>query len=320
MQQRDGEPDAGYQLRRLNAMNSLDFLEQLVLQGERLTFGLSVDPQTKRASIEADVQAKPDSGLAQLLQDVAARTSYFASVLREDTPLTFSMSWMMPPSNQKRLADFFEVAEQDIASRLSNAIEGKKVEEKPTAASVAAEAPKVASTGKPKRGGTGKPKKPKIPVPQPIKDVFDSLRATALTGHIDFFAQFVTDSKSNGSPQFTLLGGAKVADGTKLASGLTEILKQIKDRPGLAALDFNIDTHKGVTFHRLLGSDIRRSDELMYGGKPALYLDRPSRCPRTTQTGYRSLGRSTDRAAFGFGSHSRPVDDAHEALDRIRPS
>ena len=272
MQQRDGEPDAGHQLRRLNAMNSLDFLEQLVLQGERLTFGLSVDPKTKHASIEVDVQAKPDSGLSQLLQDVSARTSYFSTILREDTPLTFSMSWMMPPSNQKRLADFFETAEQEVASQLANAISGKKVDEKPNAASATPEAPKVASTGKPKRGGTGKPKKPKIPVPQPIKEVFDSLRATALTGHIDFFAQFVTDSKSNGSPQFTLLGGAKIADGAKLASGLTEILKQIKDRPGLAALDFNIDTHKGVTFHRLLGSEIRRSDELMYGGKPALYI------------------------------------------------
>lgn len=271
MQQRDGEPEAGYQLRRLNAMNSLDFLEQLILQGERLTFGLSVDSKTKHASIEADVQAKPDSGLSQLLQDVSARTSYFASVLREETPLTFSMSWMMPPSNQKRLADFFETAEQEVASQLANSIAGKKVEEKPSIAP-ATEAPKVASTGKPKRGGTGKPKKPKIPVPQPIKDVFDSLRATALTGHIDFFAQFAADSKSNGSPEFTLLGGAKVVDGTKLASGVTEILKQIKDRPGLAALDFNIDTHKGVTFHRLLGSEIRRSDELMYGGKPSLYI------------------------------------------------
>lgn len=272
MQQRDGEPDAGYQLRRVNALNSLDFVEQLILQGERLALGLSVDPKTKRAAIEVDVQAKPDSGLAQTLQDVSARTSYFASVLREDTPLAFSMSWMMPPANQKRLAEFFETAEQEAVSLLANVVVGKKTEAPPTPTPAATETPKVTSTGKPKRGGTGKPKKPKLPVPQPIKDVFDSLRATALTGHIDFFAQFVTDNKSNGSPQFTLLGGAKVADGTKLASGLTEILKQVKDRPGLAALDFNIDTHKGVTFHRLMGSEIRRSDELMYGGKPSLYI------------------------------------------------
>lgn len=308
MQQRDGEPDTGYQLRRLNAMNSLDFLEQLILQGERLTLGLSVDPKTKRASIEADVQAKPDSGLSQLLQDVSARTSYFTSILREDTPLTFSMSWMMPPSNQKRLADFFETAEQQVASQLANAITGKKVEEKPSSDSSSSDSPKVASTGKPKRGGTGKPKKPKIPVPQPVKDVFDSLRATALTGHIDFFAQFAADSKSNGSPQFTLLGGAKIADGSKLASGLTEILKQIKDRPGLAALDFNIDTHKGVTFHRLLGSEIRRADELMYGGKPALYIGLGS------QAVWFALGQPDALAQL------KQVIDRVEAAPSARPS
>jgi len=308
MQQRDGEPDTGYQLRRLNAMNSLDFLEQLILQGERLTLGLSVDPKTKRASIEADVQAKPDSGLSQLLQDASARTSYFASALREETPLTFSMSWMMPPSNQKRLADFFETAEQQVASQLANSITGKKVEEKPSSDSSSSDSPKVASTGKPKRGGTGKPKKPKIPVPQPVKDVFDSLRATALTGHIDFFAQFAADSKSNGSPQFTLLGGAKIADGSKLASGLTEILKQIKDRPGLAALDFNIDTHKGVTFHRLLGSEIRRADELMYGGKPALYIGLGS------QAVWFALGQPDALAQL------KQVIDRVEAAPSARPS
>ncbi|HLQ46706.1 MAG TPA: hypothetical protein VK137_18325, partial [Planctomycetaceae bacterium] len=36
LQQRDGEPDVGYQLRRVNALNTLDFVEQLILQGERL--------------------------------------------------------------------------------------------------------------------------------------------------------------------------------------------------------------------------------------------------------------------------------------------
>ncbi len=270
MQQRDGEPDAGYQLRRVNALNTLDFVEQLILQGERLTFGLAVDPKTRHASIEADVVATTDSTFARSLQDLATRPSYFANVLRDDVPLTFSMSWMMPVSNQKRLVEFFETAEQEAVVQLANAVGGEKP--KVAAATPPIEAPKATSTGKVKRGGTGKLKKPKLPVPPAIKDVFDSLRTAANVGHIDFFVQFLADNSNSESPRFTLIGGAKVADGTRLASGVTEILRQVKDRPQLAALDFNVDSHAGVTFHQLRGSEIRRSDEMMYGGKPSLYL------------------------------------------------
>lgn len=273
MQQRDGEPDAGYQLRKVNALNSLDWIEQLLLQGERLTIGMSVNQETKQATIEADVVAKQDSAFAKSLQDVSARPSYFGNVLKDDVPMTFAMSWMMTPQNQKRLADFFETAEQDAALQLANVVEGSKVKESSAVSQPAPETQKSTGLPKSKRGTTGnKVKKPKLPVPPSIRDVFDSLRATARSGHVDFFVQFIADSKSNGAPQFTMIGGGKVADGTKLSGGLTEILRQIKGRPELADLEFNIDSHNGVTFHRLRGSEIRRPDELMYGAKPSLYL------------------------------------------------
>lgn len=269
MQQRDGEPDTGYQLRRVNALNTLDSFEQMILQGERLTLGLAVDSKSKRASLEADVVAKPDSEFSKSLLDVAARPSYFANVLRDDVPLTFSMSWMLPPAHQKRLAEFFDTAEQDVASQLTNTLSGAKSEEPKTPAP--AEAVPATSSGKPKRGSSGKLKKPKIPVPPAIKDIFDSLRATASTGHVDFFVQFVTDGSKDKS-QFTFIGGAKLADGSKLASGVTELLHQVEGKVKLAALDFNIDSHQEIKFHRLLGSQIGQGEERMYGEKPSLYV------------------------------------------------
>ncbi|MBC7817222.1 MAG: hypothetical protein IAG10_10070, partial [Planctomycetaceae bacterium] len=256
IQQRDGEPNTAYQMRRLNALDTLDWLDQLLLQGERLTFGLKIDPKTKHATIEVDVQAKKDSAFAKSLQDVAARPSYFSNVVEDDVPLTFSLSAMMTPQNQKRFADFFEHAEQDAAEQLANVLEGKKPSEakKPeNAAPPAADAPKSTGLPKSKRGSSGKVPKAKIPVPPALHDVFESLRTTAKTGHVDFFVQFIAESKSDGAPQFTLIGGAKIADGTKFAGGVTEILRQLKDRPGMARMDFGIDTHAGVTFHRIAG-------------------------------------------------------------------
>ncbi len=269
-QQRDGEPDGAYQLRRVNALNTVDFIEQLILQGERLTFGLSVDQKTKHATIEADVVAKSDSDFSRLLQDMASRPSYFNNVLRDDVPLTFSMSTMLTPSNQKRMAEFFDVAEQEATTQLANLISGEKKPELPKPEPV--EPQLTPTSGKPKRGSSAKPKKPKQPVPPSVRDVFDSLRATSLAGHVDFFVQFLAEESADKKPQFTFLGGGKVADGSKLAGGLSEILRQIKGRPQLAALDLNIDEHKGVTFHRIRGSEIRRTDEIMYGDKPALYV------------------------------------------------
>jgi hypothetical protein len=277
IQQRDGEPDTAYQLRRLNALDTLDWLDKLLLQGERLTFGLKVDSKSKYATIELDVQAKQDSAFAKALQEVAARPSFFSNVVEDEVPLTFSLSAMMTPQNQKRFAEFFDHAEQDIAEQLTNVLEGKKSNEpkKPeNAAAPPADAPKSTGLPKSKRGSSGKVPKAKVPVPPALHDVFDSLRATAKTGHVDFFVQFIADSKSDGAPQFTLIGGAKVADGTKFAGGATEILRQLKDRPGMARMDFGIDTHAGVTFHRIAGGglDTDPGTQETFGAKPAFYV------------------------------------------------
>lgn len=278
IQQRDGEPNTAYQMRRLNALDVLDWLDQLLLQGERLTLGAKVDPTSKHATIELDVMAKQDSAFAKALQDTAARPSFFANVVEDDVPLTFSMSAMMTPQNQKRFADFFEHAEQDAAEQLANVIEGKKSSEakKPAnAAAPPADAPKSTGLPKSKRGATGnKPLKAKIPVPPALHDVFESLRETAKTGHVDFFTQFIADTKSEGTPQFTLIGGAKIADGSRFAGGVTEILNQLKDRPGMARLDLSIDTHAGVTFHRISPAGLERDEgaQETFGSKPAFYL------------------------------------------------
>lgn len=278
IQQRDGEPNTAYQMRRLNALDTLDWLDQLLLQGERLTFGAKVDSKSRHATIEIDIMAKQDSAFAKALQDVATRPSYFSNVVEDDVPLTFSMSVMMTPQNQKRFAEFFEHAEQDAAEQLANVLEGKKPTEpkKPAnAAAPAADAPKSTGLPKSKRGATGnKVVKAKVPVPPALHDVFESLRATAKTGHVDFFVQFMADSKSDGAPQFSLVGGAKVADGTKFAGGVTEILNQLKERPGMARMDLSIDTHAGVTFHRISSDGLENDPgaQETFGSKPAFYL------------------------------------------------
>ncbi len=278
IQQRDGEPNTAYQLRRLNALDTLDFLDQLLLQGERLTLGAKVDPKSKHATIELDLMAKQDSAFAKSLQDTAARPSFFANVVEDDVPLTFAMSSMLTPQNQKHFADFLEHAEQDAAEQLANVLEGKKPSEakKPAnAAAPPADAPKSTGLPKSKRGATGnKTLKPKIPVPPALHDVFESLRETAKTGHVDFFVQFIADTKSEGTPQFTLIGGAKIADGTRFGGGVTEILNQVKDRPGMARMDLSIDTHAGVTFHRISPEGLERDEgtQETFGSKPAFYL------------------------------------------------
>jgi hypothetical protein len=273
IQQRDGEPDTAYQLRRVNALSAMDWIDQLLLQGERLAIGGKLNHQTKQAMIEFDVVAQRDSDFSRALFDISARPSYFANVVEDDVPLTFSMSWMLTPQNQKRLAEFFNSAETSAAELLANAVSGKQTEPKPTKAEPPpTDAPQSTGLPKSRRGGAPKSKTPEIPIPPAIKDVFDALRATAKNGHVDFFVQFLADTKSDGKPVFTLIGGAKVADGTRLAGGATEILRQAKDIREAAEIELNVDTHSGITFHRLAGPRGDAEAEVTFGGKPSLYL------------------------------------------------
>ena len=61
LQQRDDEPESVYRLRRANGEGWVEILDKIVNQGEELTIGGQIDPDTKQAHIEFDIAGTSDS-------------------------------------------------------------------------------------------------------------------------------------------------------------------------------------------------------------------------------------------------------------------
>ena len=118
MQQRDDEEDGPYKLRRNNEENTLEFLELLIAEGDRVTIGINASKENKNAILEVQFEAKASGKWAKALKKIDSRPSYFAPLIDEKAPLSFSLSWKMDKREQENTTDFLRILEPQIASQL----------------------------------------------------------------------------------------------------------------------------------------------------------------------------------------------------------
>ena len=154
-QQKDGEPESAYRLRRANGESWLELVDKVVNQGEELTIGGRMDPEKRRAYIDFEIAGTSDSKLAKFFQDMAGKRTYFGNLIQNPATLTMSVSWLLDTKQRGLFTQFFEVAKKEIADRA----------DKDGVANLA-------------------------PVIDPI---FKALLASAEAGHIDGFVQIVGD-------------------------------------------------------------------------------------------------------------------------------
>ena len=91
MQQRDDEEDGPYKLRRNNEENTLEFLELLIAEGDRVTIGINASKENKNAILEVLFEAKASGKWAKALKKIDSRPSYFAPLIDEKAPLSLSL-------------------------------------------------------------------------------------------------------------------------------------------------------------------------------------------------------------------------------------
>jgi hypothetical protein len=101
-----------------------------------------------------------------------------------------------------------------------------------------------------------------------VDPLFDSLKATAQEGEMDFCVQFHPVENR----QFVFYGGLRVVGGESFGKGLEQLLTAVQGRDELDKIVLNADTHNGIVFHQLVAKNVPEREKRTYGGVPSVYL------------------------------------------------
>ena len=101
-----------------------------------------------------------------------------------------------------------------------------------------------------------------------VAPLFDSMKATAEQGDMDFCVQF----QPVAGKQFVFVGGVRLIGGESFGKGLEQLLTAVQGRQELDKVELNVDTHQSIVFHRLVAKNIPRQEQRTYGGVPSVYL------------------------------------------------
>ncbi|SFI00710.1 hypothetical protein [Planctomicrobium piriforme] len=118
MQQRDHESDASYQARKARGLSSLQWIEQLIRDGEEVTLGLDSTEDGRRAVLELNIDAVPESEFAKYLTGIAGAPTYFAPLLGEEHPLQISASWIVDQREKDALKGYVEAMRLGLRSQI----------------------------------------------------------------------------------------------------------------------------------------------------------------------------------------------------------
>lgn len=246
LQRRDGESAAAHRLRHAAGMQRLEFLEQILAQGEKVTLGWSLSEAEKTSAIEAVIVAKPGSDFARALNDLRGTRTHFENLLAGKPAAGLSISLKLDKGNRKLLQEMLSSVEL------------------------------AGAPAKPVRKGLAD-KQPFEPAPVvddeltgSARELIKTLSTTIDHGHIDAVAQFV------GKPQgpFVLVGGIKLVDADLAVVPLRDFLSNLKKNPNikLGEAPLNAFTHAGIEFQRLKLSDTRAAEKRVYGEDSSIYL------------------------------------------------
>lgn len=116
LQQRDGESDAAYRMRRAQGQNQMDGIEQLLKEGDTLTMGLR-PLQEGVAVVEVDITAVANSDFSKALKAFPPRPSRFQDLFDAQALLSASFSLMMEQQDTKPLEELVSVITDEVKLR-----------------------------------------------------------------------------------------------------------------------------------------------------------------------------------------------------------
>ena len=234
LQQRDDEPESVYRLRRANGEGWVEILDKIVNQGEELTIGGQIDPDTKQAHIEFDIAGTSDSKLAKLFQNMAGKRTYFGNLITNPSTFTMSVSWLMEEKQRKLFVTYFEAAQRDLLKNASSE-----------------DAEKLSKI---------------------LDPVFKTLMSTADVGHVDAFAQLTGMEQENFVLMAGFKVATSRNLPTQINQLLEYLQENPNGNELLMKLDPDVERIDSHPVHRLPVNPPDEAGKRMFGESAQLYL------------------------------------------------
>lgn len=229
LQQRNEEPDGAYRIRRSEGDRALAALKMLMMDCQKLTFGIQVSEEDEMVNLDLVIDALKGSQMLKEMLGSADRPSYFIPLLDEEAMVSLSLSSMIAEREREAYTEMVEGVRMES---------GRLLEENGLGL-----APDEFS---------------------PIGQALTALQSTINEGHMDVFAQFYRDA----SDKLAIIWAARVQDGDAINTGMMDLLGRLRqtdvfDRAG--ELQLAMDEHLGVTMHRLIFDNQSRGAMEIFG-------------------------------------------------------
>lgn len=231
IQQRDGESDGSYQMRRSWMQADIDSLKLLLNEMQRMSLGVKIDSESENPGAHMDMimQVREGTKLLEAMMASSTRPSYFTPLLSEESPVSLSYSGVMAEWDIERYIGVLEGFKGEI---------GRVVEENDLGAA-------------PVEGG-------------PLMNALNALQATAQEGHFDSFAQLYRDADD----KLAVVTALRVVEGETLAVGLRDMLMRVQDKADIGEMTLGAAEHQSISFHRIEFRNPDAGAKELFGNKP----------------------------------------------------
>ncbi|MFO0177670.1 MAG: hypothetical protein ACK55P_10775, partial [Planctomyces sp.] len=215
LQQRAGEAEGAYRIRRTEGERGLAALKMLFMDCQKITFGVNISEEEQAVNLDMVIDAIKGSQMLKEMFSSTERPSYFIPLLDENAAVSVSISSLMADREKEAYGEMMEGFRMEVA---------RLIEEN-------------------KLG----------PVPDensPIGQAMTAIQKTLQEGHMDIFAQFYRDSAG----KLAIVWAGRVQDGEAINAGAMDVLTRLKDIEqvqNMGELQINAGEHHGVMLHRL---------------------------------------------------------------------
>jgi len=227
LQKMPSESDEQFAARSKMVQQAIHQLKTMIADLDAVTVGIKIDDATSSAYLEYAVTAVPGSATAKKLAKASGAKTEFAGVLLPDAAAVFHATQQLDAADIEQVKVNLGVLRTNVIAELE------------------------------KQGLTEEQLKQAKQLAGDLMDVVDK---TLEGGKMDFAASLRLTPKA-----FTVVAGARIAEGGKLESAVKQLVEQVaKDEPEVSKLiKLDAEQHEGIRFHvvsvpvSMMGEDAR---------------------------------------------------------------